>query len=181
MTNSAKRIVTYEDCKKNWHSFISENSNLYFSKRYIPNPQYFYAGKKDENAVMIGKITDKWDKSQLNYWFSKLKEHDFKGKIDIYSNSKRVEEIKKYFERKCIETSINGFISPKSVCGKLSHTAFALISEIPLGISEQSNIAVEANACKCKVIQRDREYDWYDDIEQNYKNYIDNQLKIYDI
>ncbi|MBR1760047.1 MAG: hypothetical protein IJ741_02555 [Schwartzia sp.] len=179
MLKSAKKIVTYEDCRDTWNAMGITKDNLYYAKRYVPNPKYFYPGTKSGNAAMFGKITDKWDNAQLVYYVSELKKRNFQGTLEIYSSSKRRDEIKQYFCENGIETSINDFLPPKKVCKVLSHASYALASEVPPNIIEQSNIAFEAAACQCDVLQRGMKWGEFNDLEQKYEEYIENQIGIY--
>ena len=181
MLQSAKRIVTYEDCRKVWNDIGIAKDNLFFTKRYVPNPQFFYPEDKNENAVMIGKITDKWDRSQLEYYISELKKQDFRGMLDIYSSSKRSSEVKNFFCENGIKTSVHGFLPPKKVCKVLAKASYAIVSEIPPNIIEQSNISLEAIACKCRLIQRGKVWKEGEDLEYEYENYLLNQFEIYDV
>lgn len=178
MLKSAKKIVTYEDCRNIWSKMGVANNNLFFSKRYVPNPKYFHPDIKNGNAVMLGKITDKWDRSQVEYYVSELKKRYFQGTLKIYSSSKRRSEIKQYFSKNGIDTSINDFLAPKEVCKVLAQASFALVSEIPPNIIEQSNISLEAAACQCSVIQRGMKK-LVGNIEQEYEDYLANQFEIY--
>lgn len=174
MTSSAKVIVTYKDCEEKWKK-INKDANLYFTERYIPNPLYFYTSLNRSNAIFIGKITEKWNRNQLEYFFLELKKRKYMGDIFVYSNSYTIDVFKEYFEKRDFIVKAKSFIMPEEVPGILRNAKYILLSETPSGIIEESNLYSEAIMCGCDVICINK----HSMPRVSYDEYIKAQVKIY--
>ena len=151
MSNEARVIVTYKDCEDTWRQ-LNSNAKLYLSERYVPNPSDFYPGGNSQNTVFLGKITEKWNRKQFDYFILKLKEYGYEGVISVYSNDYTVCAFKDYFENHGFSVSPHSFVMPQEVPDILRDAKYVLLSEVPSGIPEESNLFSEAVACGCKVI-----------------------------
>lgn len=175
MTSEAKIIVTYRDCEHTWHE-LNPNAKLFFAERYVPNPTFFNSSGKHCNAVFFGKITEKWNRKQFDYYVSKLKDCGYVGVIDIYSNDYTVDAFKAYFEEHGFKISQHTFVMPQDVPNILREAQYVLLSEIPSGIPEESNLFSEAVMCGCKVLCSNEHY-----MPQiTYGEYIKQQINIYE-
>lgn len=175
MTDEASVIVTYKDCEKTWKE-LNPNAKLFLSERYVPNPSAFYSGGNSQNAVFLGKITEKWDRKQFDYYLSKLKEYGYDGAISVYSNEYTICAFIDYFKKCGFEILQHSFVLPQDVPDILRNAKYVLLSEIPSGIPEESNLFSEAMMCGCKVICSNEHYM----PQMGYHEYIKQQLKVYE-
>ena len=176
MAEKAALIVTYPDCIKRWHS-IGVSSNLHLSSRYTPNPIYFTDNGRHTKAVFLGKITEKWDRSQLKYYYQYLKNSGYRDSIHVYSNPATVNNFSAYFKEKKYEVVGHPFVMPGHVPSILRDTKYLLLSAIPQGIPEESNLFKEGLMSGCTPVcikkiscSSDR---------MDYKVYLQSQLDIY--
>lgn len=175
MVSEASAIVTYEGCQEKWKMFNS-NAKLYLSERYVPNPANFYPGENSRNAVFLGKITEKWNRKQFDFFRSKMKEYGYEGVIRVYSNDYTVGAFKKYFESHEFSILPHSFVMPEEVPDILRDAKFILLSEVPSGIPEESNLFSEAVACGCKVICLNK----HCLPRITYNEYIKQQIEVYE-
>ena len=175
MANSAKIIVTYKDCEYIWKR-IDTNVRLYFTERYVPNTTFFCDDEKGQNAVFLGKITEKWNRNQFDYFLSGLKGRQYYGAISVYSNNYTVSAFKDYFEKKEFIVKPYYFIDPEDVPSVLKKAKYVLLSEIPSGILEESNLFSEAVKCGCEVICAGE----HRMPRIAYDEYVQQQIKIYE-
>lgn len=177
MSNEASAIVTYEDCEDKW-KLINLNAKLYLTERYVPNPMKFYSDdiKNKQNAVFLGKITEKWNRKQFDYYISKLKEYGYDGIIKVYSNDYTVVAFKNYFENHGFSVLPHSFVMPQDVPDILRDAKYVLLSEVPSRIPEESNLFSEAVACGCKVICCNK----HRLPRITYNEYIKQQIQIYE-
>lgn len=174
MTSNAKIIVTYRDCEDIWKK-IDTNAKLYFTERYVPNNLFFHDDKKDQNAVFLGKITEKWNRNQFDYFLSELKERKYSGAINVYSNDYTVNVFKDYFEKQGFMVKSYSFIDPEDVPSVLKKAKYVLVSKISAGIPEESNLFSEAVKCGCEVISSGE----HCMPKIAYNEYIQQQIEIY--
>lgn len=175
MSNEARAIVTYKDCEGTWKK-LNSNAKLFLSERYVPNPLYFYPGKNDKDVVFLGKITEKWNTKQFDYFLSKLKLYGYEGAISVYSNEYTICAFKDYFEKYGLSVLPHSFVMPQDVPEILRNAKYVLLSEIPLGIPEESNLFSEAIACGCQVICSSEHC-----LPQiSYNEYIKEQIQLYE-
>lgn len=174
MTSNAKVIVTYKDCEDTWKR-IDTNARLYFTERYVPNTLFFHDDEKGQNAVFLGKITEKWNRNQFDYFLSGLKEREYYSAISVYSNDYTVSAFKDYFEKQGFIVKPYSFIAPEEVPSVLKNAKYVLLSEVPSGILEESNLFPEAVKCGCEVICASE----HRMPKITYDEYIQQQIKIY--
>lgn len=176
MISSARCVVTYDDCVKKW-SKIYDIENLYITSRYIPDPYIFRKSKLiGNNTVFLGKITPKWENEQFDYWYDYIVNHTSERKIHVYSNQYTIEEFKKYFVSKGIEIIENEFVTPQTVPKILDESKYVLVSQIPSGISEESNIYKEARIMGCTIVCRNTGMMI---TETDFNEYLSEQIEIY--
>lgn len=70
----------------------------------------------------------------------------------------------------------HSFVLPQDVPDILRNAKYVLLSEIPSGIPEESNLFSEAMMCGCKVICSNEHYM----PQMGYHEYIKQQLKVYE-
>ena len=107
---------------------------------------------------------------------SKLNEYEYKGAINVYSNDYTVCAFRNYFEKNGFAVKQHSFVMPQDVPNILRTAKYVLLSEIPSGIPEESNIFSEAIACGCKVICSNE----HCMPKITYDEYINQQIKIYE-
>lgn len=176
MTSHAKIIVTNEESKNKWKD-IYENVKLVVTPRYIPNPNYFYDTGENQGTAFLGKVTDKWNRQQLDYYYNSLKKLNYRGNINIYSNEKTEIIFKEYFKKRGYLVIGNRFVYPGEVPKILQKTKYLLISEIPIGIPEKSNIYLEGLFSGCIPICKSNHTT---KLELDYDEYIKTQKMIYE-
>lgn len=175
MTSEARVIVTYEECVEAWKK-IDSNARLFLTERYVPNPSAFNSGEDGQNVVFLGKVTEKWNRKQFDHFYTKLKENNYVGKICVYSNDYTVREFKNYFENQGFEVDAYSFVEPKFIPDILKSTKYILLSEVPSGIPEESNLYSEAVMCGCEVICINE----HSMPKVTYDEYIQQQIKVYE-
>lgn len=175
MSEEASVIVTYKDCEDTWKE-LNPNAKLFLSERYVPNPSAFYPGGNSQNAVFLGKITEKWNRKQFDYFASKLKKCEYEGAISVYSNEYTVCAFMDYFEKYGFTISQHSFVVPQDVPNILRDAKYVLLSEVPSGIPEESNLFSEATMCGCKVICLNE----HSMPQIAYDEYIKQQINIYE-
>ena len=176
MAEKAALIVTYPDCIKRWH-FLGISSNLHLSLRYMPNPMYFTDSGSHADAVFLGKITEKWNKAQFDYYYQYLKSVGYRGSICVYSNSATVNHFTTYFQGKEYKVVGHTFVMPDRVPSIVVNTKYLLISAIPKGIPEESNLFMEGVMSGCIPVCM-KEVSVSSDI-MDYQSYLQAQLDIY--
>jgi hypothetical protein len=174
MSSEARVIVTYEECEDTWKQ-LNSNAKLFLSERYVPNPLYFYPGENGQNTVFFGKITEKWNRKQFDYFMSKLKKYECESVISVYSNDYTVCAFSNYFEKHGFTIKQHSFVMPQDVPSILRDAKYVLLSEIPSGIPEESNLFSEAVMCGCKVICSNE----HCMPKITYDEYIKQQIKVY--
>lgn len=172
----ATAIVSYTDLKKYWKEAGLSNKIIY-SPRYVPNPDFFYCSQKNNNAAFFGKITPKWNNSQLDFYYDSLNQINFNGKICIYSIGIGANQMKEFFIHKGYEVEIFGYVSPIEASKIMSTTKIVLVASQPEDICERSNTFLEAIKCGCTVLAKDS--DIYSIEEYNYEKYLEEQIQIY--
>lgn len=176
MAKAASVVVTYTDCIEIWKELdISEN--LYIASRYVPNPLIFNSSGNHTDTVFLGKITEKWDRRQFDYYLAFLKKHRYSGAIKVYSNEYTIEEFSRYFSSCGYPVLGNSFVIPDEVPQILQDTKYLLISETPIGIPERSNCLVEALSAGCIPVSSNIKPDY--SFDMNFEEYIYNQISIY--
>ena len=176
MAEKASVIVTHKENIKSWLS-IYNYSKLIITKRYVPNPNFYLNSKKHIDTVFIGKITEKWNRKQLDYFYNFLKREKFCGKIIVYSNKFTIKVLKEYFEDKEYTIVAHSFVMPDKVPNILRKAKYCLISSVPSNIPEQSNVYLESLACGCIPICI--ESNKFNNDNLNYSQYITEQINIY--
>lgn len=177
MINSAKLIVTYKECVKRW-SALGAHSNLYITSRYVPDPSVFFSEGSHLDAVFLGKITDRWNRSQFDYYHSKLKKAGDISCIKVYSSERAIKEFENYFNDKGYNVIGNPFVMPSKVPEILKSAKYLLISEPPKEIPECSNCLVEGLMSGCSIIRSDKNFKYIP--EMNFEKYLREQLEIYE-
>ena len=176
MAFHAKMIVTNEESKNKWKD-IYENINLVVAPRYVPNPNYFIKTGENQGTAFLGKVTEKWNRQQLDYYYNCLKKLNYRGDINIYSNEETTIIFKEYFEKRGYHVVGNGFVYPNQVPNILQKTKYLLISEIPSGIPEKSNIYLEGIISGCIPICN---FNYITKLDFDYDEYIKTQKMIYE-
>ena len=155
---------------------ICPDAKIIIADRYVPNDNFFKNFKlKKYTASFLGKVTEKWDRSQLDFFYTELKKRHYNGDIEVYSNNYTIETFNEFFKDSEYKVIPNGFVPPDFVPNILSKTKYLLVSKIPSGIPEESNIYVEGITSGCtpicitKIIPPKR----------NYYAYLESQVSIY--
>ena len=176
MAKKAALIVTYPDCMARWHS-LGITSKLYLSSRYIPNPAYFTSNGYHRDATFLGKITPKWDRAQFDYYNQYLKNAGYEGHIHVYADLTTVDHFTAYFQDKGYKIIGHPFVMPERVPSILRNTKYLLLSSIPEGIPEESNLFLEGMMSRCTpvCIQKLPVSPQHTD----YQGYLQSQLNIY--
>lgn len=175
MINRAKKIITYQDILPFWNRYVPKEK-LHISQRYVPNPNYFIDRGIHIEVAFLGKITEKWDKEQFSYYYNFLIENNYKGIINVYSNEYTVNLFKNYFEIRGFKINGVGFVHPFFVPDILGRTKYLLVSEIPQGITETSNTALEGKKMGCEIVCKD----FVDNNPLSFSEYIKQELAVYD-
>lgn len=177
MSNAAYILVTYEECIDNWIK-LGASSNLYVASRYVPNPAVFKAEGNHTETVFLGKVTERWERRQFDYYYAFLVKHDYHGKIQIYSNEYTIDEFARYFQARGYEVVGHPFVMPNKVPQILQDTKYLLISTAPDGIPESSNCIREALSAGCVPVYIGT-VDAKLNAKPDYEGYIREQLRIY--
>ena len=176
MASHAKVIVTNRESEEKWKS-ISESSRTIVSSRYIPNSHFFNSNGRHDQTAFLGKVTEKWDRTQLEYYFNYLLKNNYTGKIRVYSNNSTIIAFNDYFSNKGYEIEGHPFVMPEEVPNILCDVKYLLVSQIPSGIPEISNIYLEGLVAGCiPVCMVDKTITPRD---MNFSNYIRTQCEIY--
>ena len=170
-------LVTYKECLKTWSDFDVE-PKLQVTSRYTPNPVIFKSEGEHTQTTFLGKITEKWNRRQFDYYYNFLMQNNYCGIIRVYSNRYTVEEFSRYFQSKGYSVIGNSFVTPDKVPQILQDTKYLLISEIPNSIEESSNCFVEAISAGCVPVCADKRLKLH--INLDFRNYINEQLNIYE-
>ena len=152
-------------------------SKLQVTLRYTPNPAIFQSEGKHIETTFLGKITEKWNRRQFDYYYDFLMEHMYCGAIKVYSNSYTVEEFLRYFQSKGYDVIGNSFVSPDRVPRILQDTKYLLVSETPNGVQESSNCFAEAISAGCVPVCADKNVK--SAVNLDFESYISEQLNIY--
>ena len=177
MLDAASVLVTYKECLKTWSDFDVE-PKLQVTSRYTPNPVIFKSEGEHTQTTFLGKITEKWNRRQFDYYYNFLMQNNYCGIIRVYSNRYTVEEFSRYFQSKGYSVIGNSFVTPDKVPQILQDTKYLLISEIPNSIEESSNCFVEAISAGCVPVCADKRLKLH--INLDFRNYINEQLNIYE-
>ena len=176
MTKRASIIITYKECVQIWKK-INPEINLYFSERYVPNPNYFYSTNEQKDVCFLGKITDKWNRSQFDYFLNFIRKERYKGNINVFSNEYTINTFQDYFKRTEYRVAGKKFIMPNYVPDVLKGVKYLLVSEIPSGIPEESNIYLEGLMVGCIPVCMGK--NTKNIINLDYSQYIKNQFEAY--
>ena len=177
MINFAKIIVTYSECVKKWN-YWGASLNLYFTSSYVPDPSVFVFGDNRANAVFLGKITDKWNRNQFEYYHSTLKKDGDVSCIRVYSSERAIKEFEDYFNDRGYRVIGNPFVMPSRVPEILKNAKYLLVSETPKEIPECSNCFMEGMMSSCSIICSDKNFQCVS--EMNFEKYLREQLEIYE-
>lgn len=148
MALHAKVIVTNRESEGKWKR-ICDRARTIVSGRYVPDPAYFNDGGAHEEAAFLGKVTEKWNRKQLEYYYKYLVENRYSGKIRVYSNKSAIDVFNDYFSPRGYLVEGHPFVVPEKVPEILRDVKYLLVSQIPDGIPEESNIYMEGVAAGC--------------------------------
>lgn len=176
MALHARLIVTNSDSKEVWEK-ICRNANLVVSSRYVPNPKIFSSNGNHSYATFIGKVTDKWDRTQIPFFHDYLLRENYKGKIRVYSNDSTISVFSDYFSDKGYEVEGKHFVMPDEIPQILCDTKYLMVSKIPNGIPEESNIYLEGLTSGCIPVCMDSKN--ISEMDMDYDKYIHTQYEIY--
>lgn len=176
MALHARLIITNYESKEVWKKICS-NVNLVISNRYVPNPKVFSSNGNHIHATFIGKVTDKWDRAQMPFFHNYLLHENYEGKIRVYSNDSTISVFNDYFVDKGYEVEGKHFVIPDKIPEILRDTKYILVSKIPNGIPEESNIYLEGLASGCIPVCMDSKN--ISEMDMDYAKYIHSQYEIY--
>lgn len=176
MASHAKMVVTNRESEDKWKS-ICGNSNIVVSSRYVPNPSIFKMDGEHSQVTFLGKITEKWDRAQLEYFYNYLCEHNYIGKISVYSNDYTIEVFDEFFTYRGYKIEGHPFVMPDEIPNVLSDTKYLLVSRIPSGIPEESNVYLEGLSAGCIPVCVDNKK--LSSLDMDFNEYINTQYEIY--
>lgn len=176
MASHAKIIVTNRESENKWKTIYGD-SNTVVSSRYVPNPNVFQKDGKHNQVAFVGKVTEKWDRSQLEYYYNYLCKRNYIGKIRVYSNDSTIEIFDEFFSSRRYEIEGYQFVMPEEIPGILRDIKYLLVSKIPSGIPEESNIYLEGISAGCILVCVDNKDFVQPDMD--FMNYINTQYEIY--
>ncbi len=177
MLQRASKVVTYRNCIDKLRQY-RDDSELYISDRYVPDPIFSSVNGSHIYAAFLGKISDKWNRAQLDYYLEFLLGNNYHGCINVYSNEYTVSVFKKFFDEKGFPVRGKNFVRPSKVPEILSETKYLLVSDIPEGIPEESNIFAEGLAAGCIAVTRSGRRNIMC-FSRDFHSYIRNQAEIY--
>ena len=177
MASQAKIVVTNDESKEMWKN-MCEKARIVISSRYVPDPKYFCIAGKHEDVVFMSKVTEKWDKFQLKYYYDFLRRNNYVGNIKVFSNQYSIKVFREFFNSKGYEILENSFVMPDMVPHILSNTKYLLLSQIPFGINEESNIYKEGIVAGCIPVCMENIV--HSKLDFDYFSYIKMQRVIYE-
>lgn len=177
MALQAKIVVTNYESERVW-KHISDNIKTVVSERYVPAPTVFSKAGKHVNVSFLGKVTEKWDRNQLEYYCSYLDLNRYEGNIQVYSNDYTISVFDNYFTAKGYKVEGHHFVMPEFVPEILKDTKYLLVSKIPDGIPEESNIYLEGIEAGCVPVCQMKETTGKS--KPCFAEYIEKQCEIYE-